>query len=156
MPIPSISKVTDAMVLATSNVTSVTYSSSRPFRLLRTLYVSLAASDATAVLTINHTTSLGTALSPTGAAAGGTMTLNAGNTVASSVVYKEDETPGGLIVYPGEALQVSSDGGGTAGSGSVFFEIEELSFTDAAQRRAGTPGTTTNPTPLANAVKVTS
>lgn len=102
-------------------------------------YIMTTASDAVFILTVSHEEADGTALDPTGAAEGGTITsvaatyaLNKGSyrAISSSVTGRR------IKVFPGERLEVLSDAGGSTGVARVFVQYRPLPMVDSESERA--------------------
>jgi len=118
--------------------------------------ITTAATLADSILTIAIQQADGTAVDPTGAAMA-TFTIPYLTTALNSVIYENlDEVIGDVVVYPGERLNITSDGGSNAGAGYFAITVEPLSFTDVSQRPAAHVGATDLPTALYGALKVTS
>lgn len=86
--------------------------------------VTVATTVAASVLTADHEAIGGGALTPSGAAALGTVTVPVAP--IGSGVYKEMEEP--FLVVPGEQVQINTNGGSTAGDGIVWIHYRQLSF----------------------------
>ena len=154
MPSASIVQNLDMGTIALSGTTAKFVVAQYPMRIVRLkMVVTTAVTSAAAVVTINVFQADGTATTPSGAAAGGTMTVPV--SAINSVHYINlDETVGELIVYPGEQISIVSAGASVAGGAVAAFEVEPLSWTDVSQRLVTSPGGTDLPTTLAGANKV--
>lgn len=105
------------------------------------------------VQTISHTKAGSAAISPSGAAEGGTITIPVG-TAEGLGVYKRF-TP--FIVLPGERLHVLTSTTSSAGSVWTGPVVRPLPFNDGpTNRSATTPGATTQTNYLGNLTEVTS
>lgn len=92
----------------------------------------------------------GTAASPTGAAALGTMTYPS-TTLAANVVAIHDveANEGRVVAYPGERLSLTVTTATTSGVVNPFALVLPLGWANANQRASGAPGSTTLATALA-------
>ena len=148
-------------VYAINAVTVAAYFPPTPTRLHRITYVSYTANTgASAVLTVAVQQADGTAATPSGAALA-TMTVTAALAAVNLVTALNlQSVVGDIIVYPGERLNIVSDGGGTSGVGSLWLTVEALGYNDAEVRQhalAGAhPGSTDITTGLGNVTEVTS
>lgn len=103
------------------------------------------------VMTANHREAGGAALTPSGAAAAGTVT-NAATTLAVGLgFYTETVNPGATItttpflVIPGEEVQFVSGGEPNAGAGVIWVQYRRLPFQDATTTRASGDAVLTAP-----------
>lgn len=159
MPSAPITQSVDLGSLTHSGSNTVSYFPITPVRIHRMVALSTTATTvASSILTGSIEQVDGTATSPTGAAALGTMTLTTANSTINGVVYQNvQKNVGDRIVYPGERVDITSNGGATAGAARIGLEVEPLGFASADVRShvASHPGSTDLPTALAGATEVT-
>lgn len=159
MPSAAISQTIDLGSVTVSGANAANWVPSVPCRLLRITYVGTTAiTVASAVITGSIEQADGTATDPTGASALGLMTLTVAAGTLNGVITKDlQATMGDLIVYPGESVDLTSDGGATAGAGRFYLEVEPLGFNDVDMRAHVTshPGSTDLATSLAGRTEVT-
>lgn len=141
--------------ITVSGTTAAVFYANTPMRVVRWGFTTTTALTTTdAVLTCSVTENDSTATVPTGAAAGGTLTVTQGAATDGAVNYgchiKAENFGLGraLDVMPGERISFVSDGGPGAGAGRIWFEYEDLPFQDAT-RPSDDPGATQRATWLA-------
>ena len=142
-----------ATTLTVSGANTASFYADRPILITRWGFVTTTAlTTASSVLTSALVESDGTAAVPTGAAAGGVLTVTTTIGVIKGGAYIEAENfllgrP--IVMVPGERFDIVSDGGSDAGAGNVFIEFEPLPFVSKT-RDATDPGATQRPLTLTN------
>ena len=141
--------------LTTSGSNSVTFIPQQPVLVKRVTAVITTATTVTApIVTVNHQRAGGAALSPTGAAEGGTMTIPIAT--AGLGAYKDMTVP--IVVLPGEQLVLTVTTTSTAGVVQAGLVYEPLAFVDGPARSrqiSTTPGSTAAPNYLSLMTRVT-
>ena len=150
-----------ASAYAINATTAALFRPPTPTRIHRLTYIATTTQTTdTAIITLSITQADTTATSPTGATLG-TMSITPALGTVNQVTYFDVQASiGDLIVYPGEALAVISDGGGAAGVGDLWLTVEALGFNapDVRSHAIGGahPGSTDLPTAFTNVTELTS
>ncbi len=135
------------------------YAPPTPTRIHRLTYIATTTNDVgTATITIDLEQADGTVADPA-AAALATLTLTIAQATVNLVHYIDlQATYGDLIVYPGERLQVTSDGIGAAGVGALWLTVEPLGFNAPDVRshaiNGAHPGSVQLPTAFTNVTEL--
>jgi len=157
MPSAPASQTIEMGALVVSGANTVSWYPHTPTRILRFGGTATTAlTVASSVLTGNIVQTDGTAVSPTGAAALGTATWTvAAGALNETFYHNVQKNEGDRIVYPGERVDIVSDGGSTAGAARIFLEVEPLGYADVDMRShvASHPGSTDLATALAGATE---
>ena len=128
-----------------------------PIRLLQfgCIITTAATADVT-VMTATLEKATGAALAPATGSFGFTMTIPI-LAINLGVYIDVSAVSGRRILYPGESIELTSDGGSTAGAARFYAIVDMVGMNDADLRNSvvGHPGSTTNATSLAALTKVT-
>lgn len=159
MPSAPITQDVNLGAFAINTTAAVVYYAATPTRIHRFVYVSTTANtSASAIITFGVQQADATATTPTGASLG-TMTITTALAAVNLVTaFDFQATYGDLIIYPGERIVATSNGGGDSGTGQAIITVEPLGWADADVRShvSGHPGSTDIVTALANVTTVTS
>jgi hypothetical protein len=130
------------------------FAPSEPVQIIRWgCIVTVATTADVSILTADHEQAGGAALTPSGAADLGTVTVPI--SAVGLGYYKEMAVP--FLVIPGEQVQISTNGGATAGDAMFFIHYKRMNFQDYTVDRQTYDALTTplDSTQLANLTKVT-